>query len=88
MGRLRAGRIKYKKELIAGQNVYIESQIEEGKEKVLITHHTMLDGDGNVAAECRFVGGHLDTVKRKSIALANHVAAKAKERVQDIGYTV
>ena len=71
--------IKYKKELMAGENVYIETTVEEVREKVLITKHTMFDGNSNVAAECRLVGVHLDAVKRKSVTFPDHILKKAKE---------
>src|SRR5688572_15370243 len=70
---------KYKKELIAGQNVYIESMTTEVREKVLIIHLTMLDADSHVtAAECRLVAVHLDALKRKSLAFPVHIFDKAK----------
>lgn len=71
--------IKYKKELIAGQNIYIESMITEVREKVLIIQLTMFDADNQAtAAECRLVAVHLDAVKRKSLAFPEHVFNKAK----------
>jgi len=71
--------VKYKKELMAGENVYIETIVEEVREKVLITKHTMYDANANVAAECRLVGVHLDAIKRKSIAFPDHIFKKAKD---------
>jgi acyl-CoA thioester hydrolase len=74
--------IKYKKELIAGQNVYVESMIAEVREKVLIIQFTMLYSDSNVtAAECRLVAVHLDALKRKSQAFPDHIFEKAKSIV-------
>jgi acyl-CoA thioester hydrolase len=74
--------IKYKKELIAGQNVYVESMITEVREKVLIMQLTMHDADNHVlAAECRLVAVHLDAIKRKSLAFPDHIIAKAKSMV-------
>lgn len=71
--------IKYKKELIPGQNVFIESAIEEMREKVVIINHAMFDTDQNVAAECRLVGVHLDAVKRKSIAFPDQILKRVNE---------
>ena len=71
--------IKSKKELMAGENVYIETTVEEVREKVLVTKHTMFDGNSNVAAECRLVGVHLDAVKRKSVNFPDHILNKAKD---------
>ena len=70
--------IKYTKELIAGQNVYIESQITEVREKVLIIQHMMFDTAANVAAECRLVAVHLDAIKRKSMPFPTHILEKAR----------
>ena len=75
--------IKYKKELTAGENVYIESLLIEVKEKVLIINHTMFDTEGNVAAECRLVGVHLDAVRRKSIKFPDHIFEKAMGMLHD-----
>lgn len=80
--------IKYKKELIAGQNVYIESGILEVKEKVLIIQLTMLDTVTHIeAAECRLVAVHLDALKRKSIAFPDDILDKAK-RIASIGQAI
>ena len=66
--------IKYLKEVYAGDNLYIESEIVEIKEKIIRFKHIMknLETKENVS-ETEIVGLHIDTDKRKGIALPDFV---------------
>ncbi len=60
--------IWYKKELYAGDNVFIESNILELKEKIIRFKHIMYNLENKIiSAETELTGLHIGTEKRKSL---------------------
>ena len=59
--------IHYRKELMAGDLIRIESEPLEVRDKVIRFFHTMLCvEDETIAATCELTGVHMDTTVRKS----------------------
>ena len=59
--------LHYRKELIAGDLIRIESQPLEVRDKVIRFFHTMSNvEDETIAATCELTGVHMDTTARKS----------------------
>ncbi len=72
--------LKYLKECIAGDNLFIESEIQEIKGKIVRFKHIMSNLESkSVVAESELVGLHIDTVLRKGIAVPDFIAKKWKE---------
>ena len=72
--------LHYRKELIAGDLIRIESQPLEVRDKVIRFFHTMSNvEDETIAATCELTGVHVDTTARKStpfpLAVRERVAA-------------
>ena len=62
--------ITYKRELLAGDIVEVESRILEVREKVLRFSHEMRNAEtGEVAAICEITAVHIDRRARKAVAL-------------------
>ena len=62
--------IKYIKEVVAGDNIFIESEIIEIKEKIILFNHTMIRlGSDEVVSETNLTGLHMDTKLRKASPL-------------------
>ena len=74
--------IAYKRELMAGDVVEIESAILEMREKLIRFSHRMLNVENReVAAECEITAVHLDRKIRKSIPFPDNVRAAATARI-------
>jgi acyl-CoA thioester hydrolase len=72
--------ITYKQELFAGDVIVIRSGILEVREKAVRFMHEMIKLDtGEVAATTELTGVHIDTVKRKSVAMP----AEARVRLEE-----
>lgn len=72
--------LKYYEELVAGDLLYIKTQLVEAKPKAIIFLHKMYNAETNVlAAEGKMVGVHIDKGTRKSEELPANILAKAKE---------
>ena len=72
--------ITYKRELIAGDIVEVESRILEVREKVLRFSHEMRNAEtGEIAAICEITGVHLDRQARKSVAFAETIRRRAAD---------
>ncbi len=70
--------IQYRKELVAGDLIRVESHLLEMRDKVIRFTHTMLNvEDETPAALCELTGVHMDTAIRKSTAFPSSV----RERV-------
>ena len=81
-------RLQYKRELLAGDTLFIASGVLELKSKAIVFFHEMRNGEtGEVAATSRFTGVHLDTLARKAVPLPEAVAARGREflRSYDFG---
>lgn len=71
--------IKYKKELIPGDNIFIESKIIEIKEKTIRFMHVMINQETNeIAAETKLTGLHMDTKLRKACPFPDFVHRKVE----------
>jgi acyl-CoA thioester hydrolase len=63
-------RISYRRELLAGDIVYVRSQLVEAREKVLVFTHEMINGQTDeVAALAHYTAVHVDRRTRKSCPL-------------------
>lgn len=75
-------RIVYRKELLAGNLVYIRSGIIEVSDKTIKFFHEMMNTEtGEVAATTWLTGIHIDTILRKACPLPESFKAKARELV-------
>jgi acyl-CoA thioester hydrolase len=76
-------RISYQRELHAGDTVAVRTGIVSVTEKKLIFFHEMRNADTDqVSAVTLLTGVHLNTQSRKSCALPDVVAGKARELVK------
>ncbi|MFY9623560.1 MAG: thioesterase family protein [Rhodoplanes sp.] len=70
--------IQYRKELVAGDLIRIESHLLEMREKVIRFAHTMVNvEDATPAALCELTGVHMDTAIRKSTPFPPSVRKRA-----------
>jgi len=66
--------IQYKRELVAGQAVTIQSALLEVKDKSIHMLHKMIDdASGEIAATTVVVGVHIDAILRKAISIPDDV---------------
>ncbi len=71
--------IKYLKEVLAGDNLIIESEVIELKEKIIRFRHVMKNLESNIiVSETELVGLHIDTIKRKGIKFPDFVSERFK----------
>ena len=78
-------RLAYQRELHAGDAIVVRSAVLEVGAKTLRFVHRMLDATtGDVSAVTQLVGAHLDTVARRTVALPEDVAARAREMQREI----
>ena len=69
--------IKYHKEVLPGDSIFIESEVLEIREKTLRMRHVMFNAvDSGLLSETEVIGLHIDTVKRKGVALPGFVTEK------------
>lgn len=72
--------IKYLREVVAGDNLGIDSQIIEISGKKIRFKHLMKNlEDGTLISESELFGLHIDTVKRKGIEIPDFVSKKWNE---------
>ncbi len=72
--------IKYLKEVLAGDNIYIISEVVEVKGKIIRFRHEMYDLESNEkVAETELVGLHIDIEKRKGVVIPDFVNLKLKK---------
>src|ERR1035437_3326340 len=72
--------IKYFKEVLAGDNIYIETEIIEIKEKTIRIKHTMFNLESRkLVSETEIFGLHIDTELRKGISFPQFVMEKFEE---------
>jgi acyl-CoA thioester hydrolase len=72
--------IAYKRELLAGDIVEVESRILEIREKVVRFQHEMRNAEtGSLASSCEITGVHMDRRLRKSCAFPDAIRAAARE---------
>ena len=71
--------LKYFEELIAGDLIYIKTQLIACKHKAIVFLHKMYNSETNIlAAEGKMVGVHIDKQTRKSEPLPESIQHKAK----------
>jgi acyl-CoA thioester hydrolase len=71
---------KYVTELVAGNLVYVRTELVELKPKAIIFIHRMYNGEtGALAAEGRMVGVHIDKDTRKSILFPEPILLRRTE---------
>lgn len=69
--------IQYKREVLAGDSIYIESEILEAKKKIMKMRHVMKNvADDGIVAETTITSCHIDTLKRKGTLLPEFVLEK------------
>ncbi len=72
--------IKYHKEVIAGDNIYIESEIIEIKEKTIRIKHIMFKFESKeIVSETEITGLHIDTELRKGVSFPLFVKSNFHE---------
>jgi acyl-CoA thioester hydrolase len=63
-------RLTYKRELVAGDIVFVRSQLLERRDKVIIFTHEMVNAQtGETAAIAQYTGVHIDRATRKACSL-------------------
>ncbi len=66
--------IKYQKEVLAGDNIYIEPEVIEIKGKIIRFKHIMYNIETiEKVSETELVGLHIDAEKRKGVAIPKFV---------------
>jgi acyl-CoA thioester hydrolase len=74
--------ITYKRELMAGDSVFVMTGLIEMRGKVLrFTHEMMNNETGEMAAMCELTGVHMDRKTRKASPFPADIIAKAQERI-------
>ncbi len=72
--------IKYQKEVFAGDNIYIESEVIDIKGKIIRFKHDMYNLESNEkVAETEITGIHIDTDKRKGVVIPEFVNLNLKK---------
>ena len=72
--------LKYHKEVLAGDTIYIESEVVEIKGKIIRFKHDMYNFESNEKiAETEIVGLHIDTEKRKGVVIPEFVNLNFKK---------
>ena len=72
--------IKYQKEVFAGDNIYIESEVIEIKGKIIRFKHDMYNLESNEkVAETKIAGLHIDIEKRKGVMIPEFVNLNLKK---------
>lgn len=72
---------KYLKEILAGDNIIIESGNIEMKGKIMKFKHVMKNLENNeIVSESELLGLHIDTIKRKGVQIPEFVVKKANSQ--------
>jgi acyl-CoA thioester hydrolase len=72
-------RIAYRRELRAGDTIVVRSGALEVREKTIRFVHEMVDAQGGEpCAVTQLVGAHIDTERRRAVALPGDVAERAR----------
>ena len=71
---------KYYKELVAGDLIYIKTELVEFKSKAVVFVHRMYNAEGNIlVAEGRMVGVHIDTQTRKAVPFPESISSSVND---------
>ena len=74
--------VTYKRELIAGDTIFVRSRFVEAREKTLRFVHEMINAEtGELAATTELTGVHLDRGARRSVALPAAVLERARSTI-------
>ncbi|WP_315837497.1 acyl-CoA thioesterase [Bradyrhizobium prioriisuperbiae] len=74
--------ISYKRELLAGDIIDVESRLLEIRDKVVRFSHEMRNAEtGEIAASCEITAVHMDRRIRKSCAFEDRIRARAADLV-------
>lgn len=77
----------YKRELIAGDLITIQSGVLEMREKVIRFYHEMLNAETReLAAKTTLTGVHLDSETRKSCPFPAEILERGRQLVAQTGY--
>ena len=72
----------YKRELLAGDIIEIESTLLEVRDRSVRFRHEMRNAEtGELAATCEFTGVHVDRQARKSVAFAQAIRDAAMSQL-------
>ncbi len=72
-------KIQYKKELVAGDVVIVQTQLIEIREKVIRFKHELINVEhSEVAATSELTGVHLDLTTRKACPFASEILTRAR----------
>ena len=72
--------IIYKRELLPGETLFIQTTLLEIRDKVIKFRHEMFNNETKeLAASCELTGVHMDTKARKSTAFPSWFIEKARE---------
>lgn len=72
--------ITYRRELMAGEVLYVRTRLNEIRERVVRFTHEMIQTEtGEVAAVCELTGVHLDRTARKSVPFPPHIVKAAED---------
>lgn len=75
--------IRYRRELLVGDALHVESWISEVAEKRLILNHAMYhEPSGDLSAEMKIVAVHVDLDKRKACPFPDEIRAKLDDWVE------
>jgi acyl-CoA thioester hydrolase len=73
--------IKYQRELLSGELIYIRTNVLELKAKIMVFEHTMYNAEtGEVAAICRLTGIAIDRNTRKSRVMPAEVVKAIEQK--------
>ncbi len=80
--------ISYKRELIAGDIVEVQSRIVElGETSLRFAHEMRNAGNGEIASVCEFVGVHIDRVLRKACPMPHEVRQAVRAQLAGFAST-
>src|SRR5262249_52229335 len=75
--------IAYKRELMAGDTVFVRSALREVRDKVMRIVHEMVHGEsGEIAAVCDITIVHIDRKQRKAAMLPADVIQRARAMLE------
>lgn len=78
-------RIRYFKELVAGDMVYILSQLLEVRPKSLRFRHRMYNAlNGELSAESEYISVHINTATRKSVDFPFDISARLQVALREM----
>lgn len=74
--------IAYRRELMAGEVLYVRTRLVEIRDRVIRFVHEMIQTEtGEIAAVCELTGVHLDRTARKSVPFPPNILARGQAMV-------